>query len=159
MNQQIVATLWMRNPVLDVLKAAEELAEKTPVAQQFGEALEAAHVQKLWTSLPVTRDLVEYARDRATEIREALAAEAESSDDKDVRAAAKKMLGLFDGYVRWTDDALQQIERKEQLLASLETEPIAPIEPAVEEEPMSDSPASAEAAKRGKGRRKAAAAA
>ena len=160
MNQQIVATLWMRNPVLDVLKAAEELAEKTPVAQQFGEALEAAHVQKLWTSLPATRDLVEYARDRATEIREALAAEAESSDDKDLRVAAKKMLGLFDGYVRWTADALQQIERKEHLLGSLESEPIAPVvEPAVDEEPMSDSPASTEAAKRGKGRSKAAAAA
>ena len=159
MNQQIVATLWMRNPVLDVLKAAEELAEKTPVAQQFGEALEAAHVQKLWTSLPVTRVLVEYARDRATEIREALAAEAESSDDKDVRAAAKKMLGLFDGYVRWTADALQQIEHKELLLAWLEAERIAPIEPVVDEESMSVSPASAEAAKHGKGRRKAAAAA
>lgn len=156
MNQQIVATLWMRNPVLDVLKAAEELAEKSPVAQQFGEALEAARVQKLWTSLPVTRDLVEYARDRATEIREALAAEAESSEDKDLRGAARKMLGLFDGYVRWTADALQEIERKEQLLASLEAEPIAPVaDPVVGEEPMSDSPSAA--GKRG--RRKAAAAA
>jgi hypothetical protein len=157
MNQQIVATLWMRNPVLDVLKAAEELAEKSPVAEQFAEALDAARSQKLWTSLPVTRELVEYARDRAPEIREALAAEAESADDKDVRAAAKKMLALFDGYVRWTADALGQIERKQQLLASLdEVEPIAPVVgPVVDEEPSSDSPAASSK----RGRRKAAAAA
>ena len=46
-------------------------------AMRLADALCAACSQKLWTSLPVTRELVEYARDRAPEIREALAAEAD----------------------------------------------------------------------------------
>ena len=156
MEPTITATIWMRNPVLDILKAAEELAEKAPVQQQFAAALDAAHVQKLWTSLPASRELIEYAAGRSPEIREALAAEAESADEKDVRAAARKMLTLFDGYVRWTTDAMAQIEKKERLAATLHDVDVA--EDAAPDEPSSDSPAAADASKPTR-RRKAAAAA
>jgi hypothetical protein len=156
MEPTITATIWMRNPVLDILKAAEELAAKTPIQQQFAAALDAAHVQKLWTSLPATRELIEYAAGRSSEIREALAAESESADDKDVRAAARKMLALFDGYVRWTADAMEQIEKKERLAATLHD--IDVLDEATADEPIGDSPAAAELSKPSR-RRKAAAAA